>query len=113
MDLKVTQESGVSVVEPGVKRLDAAVAPAFKQKVVELVQAGERRIVIDLSGVAFLDSSGLGAMVSVLKALGGQGALAVCGARDSVMSLFKLTRMDKVFAIADSRADAVRRLAGG
>ena len=113
MDLHVTHEEGIAIVEPTARRLDAAVAPAFKQQVVALVQGGERRIVVDLSAVDFLDSSGLGALVSVLKALGGQGALAVCGPKGSVLSLFKLTRMDKVFAIEATRADAVRRLAGG
>lgn len=113
MKLDVSHEQGVAVVAPQVRRLDAAVAPAFKEQVVALAQAGEKRIVVDLSGVDFLDSSGLGALVSLLKALGPQGALAVSGAKGSVLSLFKLTRMDKVFAIADSRGDAVRRLAGG
>ena len=113
MNLQVTHDQGIAIVEPAARRLDAAVAPAFKQRVVDLVQAGEKRIVVDLSRVDFLDSSGLGALVSVLKALGGQGALAVCGAKGSVMALFKLTRMDKVFAIEDTRANAVRRLAGG
>jgi len=113
LELQVSHEEGIAVVTPPVKRLDAAVAPAFKQQVVALVQGGEKRLVVDLSGVDFLDSSGLGALVSVLKALGGQGALAVCGAKGSVLSLFKLTRMDKVFAIEDTRANAIRRLAGG
>lgn len=110
--IQVMREGGVAVVVPAVRRLDAAVAPAFKQDVVALVQGGERRLVVDLADVEFVDSSGLGALVSVLKALGGQGALAVSGAQGSVMALFKLTRMDRVFAIEPTRVDAVRRLAG-
>jgi anti-sigma B factor antagonist len=64
---------------------------------------GQRR------NVDFMDSSGLGAMVSVLKTLGGAGALTVCNVKGGVLSLLKLTRMDKVFTIADSRNDAVRK----
>lgn len=108
----VHREASVTVVAPAVKRLDAAVAPAFRQQVVQLVEAGERRLVLDLSGVDFLDSSGLGALVSILKAAGPQGAVAVCGARGGVLALFQLTRMDKVFALLPSRAEAVARLAG-
>lgn len=111
MDLiEIDRTAAVPVVVPRVKRLDASVAPAFKQEVVQLVQGGERRLVMDLSGVEFLDSSGLGALVSILKALGTQGALAVCGARGSVLSLFKLTRMDKVFPIDADRQAALARL---
>lgn len=111
MDLiEVMRDGAAPVVVPKVKRLDAAVAPQFKQAVVQLVEAGDKRLVLDLGGVDFLDSSGLGALVSILKAMGGQGTLAVCGARGAVLSLFKLTRMDKVFAIHADRAEALARI---
>ena len=109
--LSVSREGGVAVVAPTVKRLDASVAPAFKQAVVQLVEGGDTRLVLDLQNVEFLDSSGLGAMVSILKAIGGRGAVAVCNARGPVQGLFQLTRMDRVFPIAASRADAIARIA--
>ena len=111
MDLiDIDRAASVPVVVPRVKRLDASVAPAFKQAVVQLVQSGEKRLVLDLGGVEFLDSSGLGALVSILKALGAQGTLAVCGARGPVLSLFQLTRMDKVFTIDADRTAALARV---
>ena len=110
--IDIHREGAVPVVVPRVKRLDASVAPAFKQQVVGVAEAGERRLVIDLAGVDFLDSSGLGALVSILKSLGSQGAMAVCGARGGVLSLFKLTRMDKVFVIEADRQSALDRLGG-
>ena len=108
--IDIHREGDVPVVVPRMKRLDASVAPAFKQQVVQLVQGGERRLVLDLAGVDFLDSSGLGALVSILKALGNQGTMAVCGARGGVLSLFKLTRMDKVFTIHADRQEALARM---
>ena len=108
--IDVIREGGVPVIVPRVKRLDASVAPAFKQAVVQVVQGGERRLLLDLADVEFLDSSGLGSLVSILKALGSQGTLAVCGAKGPVLSLFKLTRMDKVFAIHADRAEALARM---
>lgn len=111
--IEVTHESGVAVVSATGKRLDASIAPAFKQAVVALVAAGDQRLVLDMGRVEFLDSSGLGAMVSILKAMGGRGALAVCNARGAVLSLFQLTRMDKVFLILPARDEAVRRVAAG
>lgn len=109
--LAVTRENGVAVIAPTPKRLDAAVAPAFRQAVLQLVEGGDTRLVLDLAGVEFLDSSGLGSMVSVLKALGSRGALAVCGVHGAVLSLFQLTRMDKVFVIVADRQAALARLA--
>ena len=111
--VSVSRDNGVAVVAPTVRRLDASVAPAFKQAVVAVIEGGEQRLVLDLSSVEFLDSSGLGAMVSILKALGGKGAVAVCGAQGAVLALFKLTRMDKVFTLFATRADAVAGIGGG
>ena len=110
--LEVRRERGVAVVAPTVGRLDASVAPAFRQAVLKLVEGGETRLVLDLARLEFLDSSGLGAMVSILKALGSKGSLAVTGVHGAVQSLFQLTRMDKVFVIAASADEAVARMGG-
>ncbi|MGE4239242.1 STAS domain-containing protein [Ramlibacter sp.] len=115
--LKASRAGGVTVVRPTLRRLDAAVAPAFRAAVMAALEEstpGEgagRKLVLDLEDVDFVDSSGLGAMVSILKALGG-GAVAICNAKGAVQSLFKLTRMDKVFALLGSRDEAVARLGG-
>src|SRR4051812_20572087 len=110
--LAVSHEGEVTVIAPAAKRLDASVAPAFRQAVLQVVEQGHTRLVLDLAAVEFLDSSGLGAMVSVLKAVGSRGALVVCHVRGAVLSLFQLTRMDKVFVIVADRERALERLAG-
>ena len=109
--INVSHEQNVAIIRPATRRLDSAVAPAFKEAVLKLVHGGDKRIVLDLDGVDFMDSSGLGALVSVLKGLGGSGALGVCNVRGGVQSLFKLTRMDKVFTISGSLAEAVQKAA--
>lgn len=112
MDLiDVIKEHQVAVLMLNLKRLDASVAPVFKQAVLKVIESGETRLVLDLGGVEFIDSSGLGAMVSILKALGGSGSIAVCNGRVGVLSLFRLTRMDKVFSIFPSREEAVAKVA--
>lgn len=110
--LVVGKDRGVAVIDPALRRLDAGAAPAFRQAVLQVIESGETRLVLDLAGVEFIDSSGLGALVSILKNLGARGGLAVCNAQPAVLGLFKLTRMDKVFPIVAGREDAVARLAG-
>lgn len=88
-------------------RLDARSAPDLKTHLGKLVEEGRRKIVLDLSAVGFMDSSGLGAIVSSLKLLNGTGRLVICGVQRTVASLFKVTRMDKLFPIASSEADAL------
>ncbi|MDD5395038.1 MAG: STAS domain-containing protein [Thiothrix sp.] len=93
-----------TVVAIGEARMDAAVAPELKHSITQL---GATRIVLDLSQVQFMDSSSLGALVSLLKMVGNRGDLIIAGAKGIVADLFKLTRMDRVFRMAESVDAAV------
>ena len=99
MQLEQKRRGDVQMVKVLDKRMDARAAPSFKEQMSEVIGSGSRRIALDIGDVEFIDSSGLGAIVSALKMLGGNGDLVICGARETVMSMFKLTRMDKVFRI--------------
>jgi anti-sigma B factor antagonist len=104
-------ELGILRVRVLDKRMDAHGAPDFKQKLTAMVERGNRLIALDISNVEFIDSSGLGVLVSLLKQLGGQGEIAIGGVRDSVGGLFKLTRLDKVFQIFSDPQAAIEALA--
>lgn len=103
----------VLVVRPELSRLDASVAVTFKERVGELILQGDRRLVLDLARVEFLDSSGLGVLVALLKRTGGEGALALAGLRPAVSRLLQLTRLDRVFGIHDTVEQAAAAIAGG
>jgi len=107
MKIEVSKEGSVTIVEPLEARLDAQRAVGFKAELTGLVDAGEHQIVLDLNCVEFMDSSGLGAVVAVLKRLGFLGVLIICGARAPVAGLFKLTRMDKVIKLVATREEAL------
>lgn len=80
-------------------RIDAAGAIQFKERMRELVAGSEPRVLLDLSQVAFLDSSGLGAVVAVLKMIGPDRKLELSGLTQTVEKVFRLTRMDTIFTI--------------
>ncbi len=94
-------------------RIDAQGADDFRAEITRVAQGGNRRILLDLSEVTFIDSTGLGAIIASLKQLGPDGDLVICGARNSVGSLFRLTRMDKVFRIFATSDEALAALAAG
>ena len=100
----------VLVVRVRESRIVADIAAQFKEGLIAYVTSGKRRIVLDLSQVTFIDSSGLGALIGSLKAIGAGGELALCGARESVISMLKLTRMDKVFRIFATPEEAAASL---
>lgn len=110
MQLEDKKIEGILIVRPLEKRIDASSATDFKGKMVDWINSGNSRIVLDLSGVDFIDSSGLGAIVSSLKTIGTNGDLVICGLRDTVMSLFRLTRMNRVFQIFASEEEALSAL---
>jgi anti-sigma B factor antagonist len=87
-------------------RIAADIAPRFKEDVMDYLKRGNRSIVLDLSDVTFIDSSGLGALIACLKVVGTDGELALCGARGTVANMFKLTRMNKVFRMFNSPEEA-------
>jgi anti-sigma B factor antagonist len=90
-------------------RIGADVASAFKEQMSAYIKAGDRALVLDLSDVSFIDSSGLGAIISCLKLMGDR-ELALCGTRGTVASMFKLTRMDKVFRMFNNAEEAAAAL---
>ncbi len=101
----------ITVVRPGVERLTAVNAKAFKDAVVALIEDGASQLIIDFGTVTFVDSSGLGALVGVLKRVGHRGDLVVCGLNADVAQMFQICRMDKVFTVYTSADAAVQKLA--
>ena len=81
------------------ERIDAAIAVQFKDTFRKLLVGHKGRVVVDMEKVAFLDSSGLGALVAVMKMLPNGQKLELAGLRDAVQKVLRLTRMDSVFVI--------------
>ncbi|MBL0172580.1 MAG: STAS domain-containing protein [Gemmatimonadaceae bacterium] len=76
----------------------------FKQAILDEVEQGVRLVVIDFTRAAYIDSSGLGALVSLGKRLREQnGDLRLTGLNDDLRTLFELTRLDALFPLFASR----------
>lgn len=106
---KVTGE--ILTMKPLQKRIDASSAANFKEHMVGWISEGKHHMVLDLSEVDFIDSSGLVAIVSVLKMLNPLlGDLVMCCLNETVMSLFRITRMNRVFQTFPSREAAIKAL---
>lgn len=99
MQMKSEELGDVLVVRVLDTRIDAAVAVRFKNRMLELADTPSERVVLDLSQVEFLDSSGLGAVVGSMKQLGRSRRLDLAGLTPTVEKVFRITRMDRVFRI--------------
>ena len=88
--------------------IDAARAVQFKDRMRELSKNPASRIILDLSRVEFLDSSGLGAVVASMKQLTGDKRMDLVGPSPSVGKVFQITGLDTVFRTIPSRDAALR-----
>ena len=92
--------------------VDLYTAPEFKQQLLEVVGQGGKEVVVDFSETTFIDSTTLGVLVGGVKRLrqnGGQ--LALVSTDRNITKIFEITGLDRVFAIPNTRAEAVDALA--
>lgn len=112
MELDSNILNGVQVISVRASRIDSAGAIRFKDAVRAAVDEEAPRVVLDLGQVGFVDSSGLGAIVAVMKFLGPERKLDLAALTPDVDKVFRLTRMDMVFGIYEDVDSATRRAAG-
>jgi anti-sigma B factor antagonist len=105
-----SHDPDITVIRPGVQRLTAQNAKTFKDEIIDLVNDGATQLVIDFDEVSFLDSSGLGALVGVLKKIGHRGEMVVCGLSTEIEQMFRICRMDRVFNIYPDVKKAIQTL---
>lgn len=108
MEFQERTTDGLVVLAPQGK-LNLVTAPAVKSRIDELVKSGSTRVVVDLSGVGFIDSSGLGALIGSLKsARQAGGDVRIAGPGDQVRAVLKLTNLDRILAPYDDVEEASR-----
>lgn len=112
MELAVEKVGDVAVVEIPVDELDASNTGELKHDIAPVLEANAK-LVIDLSRLRFVDSSGLGAILSCLRQLSSKGGdLKLTGMQKQVRAVFELVRMHRIFDIYGTREEAVRAFQG-
>ncbi len=111
MKLESQIEGKVLVIRIREQRFGADAVESFNRQFAQLIEQKPPAVLVDLTEVGFMDSSGLGALVTSLKAQRAHGTLAVCGVRGSVASLFALTNMEKVFRFFPTSEEGLAALA--
>jgi anti-sigma B factor antagonist len=80
--------------------VDVYTAPDLKKQLNDAIQSGCVNVIVDLEGVSFIDSSGLGVLVSALRrAREHDGAVRIVCTRENILKIFRITGLDKVFPI--------------
>ncbi len=107
MGFQVSQSGEVTLVEVE-GQLIVGNRQELKQQVLERLEAGDRKFVIDFANTGYIDSSGLGVLVSLSKKIREQGGeLRLSNLNEDLRTLFELTKLDTLFKITDSKAEAL------
>jgi anti-sigma B factor antagonist len=108
MTIKEERRDGVAVLVVKGKMMGGPETAALHQKVKELIGEGVKKVVIDLSGVKWLNSSGLGVLMGAMTSLRNAGGdLKLSGVTDKVQSLFMITKLITIFDTYDTPEEAV------
>lgn len=111
MALKVTNtDNGVAIVEPRGSLIGGNEIDELKVTTRDLLDKGNRRLLIDLKGVDYINSSGIGALVSILTSYkNNQGMVKLCGMSKGVQNIFVITKLTSVFDVEDTRETALKK----
>ena len=108
MNLNLEDTSGIAVVTALPEVLDAANAAQFKADIARILQ-GNKQVVLDMSTVHFIDSSGCGALITALSLLkDAGGVLKLFGVQKQVNRVFELVRIYKIIDIFKTKKEAIR-----
>ncbi len=87
--------------------VDVYTAPRLKEQLVDVIEKGCVKVIVNLEGVSFIDSSGLGVLVSALRrARERDGAVRIVCTRENILKIFRITGLDKVFPVFSDIEDA-------
>jgi anti-sigma B factor antagonist len=106
-DLQITNESGTTVVRP-TGEIDLHNSPALRTALLALAERKPSRVIIDLAGVTYVDSSGVGTLVEFKRRQerGGGGRVILAGLQPRVRSVFEITKLDQFFVIVANMDEA-------
>jgi anti-sigma B factor antagonist len=104
MDISTTSVDGAVIVAPH-GDIDLTTSSLLRSLVDQVIDDGAQAVVLDLSDVAFFDSTGLGVLVLIRRRLGDR--LALASPRSAVRRLLEITKFDTVLTVTDSVADAL------
>lgn len=104
--IETKRQASVAAPMLTVRRLSASVAVAFESIIVQKISEAPGDLIIDFNDIDFIDSSGLGTLVSLMKMANGKGKMTLCTPNPGVRDILTLARMDRIFRIHEGRIPA-------
>lgn len=108
MKFLLDKQEKYTLIQPQEEKIDSSIAPALKTELVTLQAEGARNIILDLSQVKYVDSSGLSAILTGNRVCTGDGGiLVVASASEHVLKLMKISQLDSVLTLLPTKEEAI------
>ena len=109
--MKQYKKDSVHIIAPEGKITLGRGGEELREVAKAAVEAGERKLLLNFSEVSFMDSTGIGILVSVHTTLkNNEGQLALCGVGNRIMDLFRITRLVDIFLLFETEEEAVSKM---
>ncbi len=105
--MKIEEKDGFSIIKLEEKKLGVENIVAVKNSILKALESAGDKVVLDFSQVEYLDSSGMGMLLSIQKKTNGK-ELRLAGLNSAVLNLLKLTKLDTIFKIYNSVSEATK-----
>ena len=111
MELEIKENPKYFLITPQEKSIENFNSREFKGKITDLINENNKSVILNLSKIDFIDSSGLGSLVSILKLLTSrQNNIVICEAKDAINRIFNLTRHNQVIPLLADEEAAIKFL---
>ena len=112
MKIKQSPAENAMILELSGKIMGGPDFDKFKGEITSLVEAGHRNVILDLSGVPWINSTGLGILITGYHSIkAAEGKMMICNVKERVLSIFYISQLENIFDVYETREEAIKSVA--
>ncbi len=109
MKIKKSPKDNVMVLELSGKIMGGPDFDKFKGEITELIEGGYKNIILDMSGVPWINSTGLGILITGYHSIkAAEGTMKICNVKERVLSIFYISQLENIFDVYETREEALK-----
>ena len=109
MKIKKSPQDKIMVLELSGKIMGGPDFDKFKGEITELVEGGYKDVILDLSGVPWINSTGLGILITGYHSIkAAEGTMKICNVKERVLSIFYISQLENIFDVYETRGEALK-----
>ncbi|MEN8006559.1 MAG: STAS domain-containing protein [Candidatus Krumholzibacteriota bacterium] len=112
MKIKQSPAENVMVLELSGKIMGGPDFDKFKEEIASVVEGGYKNVILDMSGVPWINSTGLGILITGYHSIkAAEGAMMICNVKERVLSIFYISQLENIFDVYETREEAMKAIA--